>query len=174
MGLGKSTKRCRECTRSLQNALNRAEADVLHMMEREMDERPNLVYIGSCVLVALFHGDNLYVLNVGDSRAVLATYGEVLRAVELRDSHTVDYEAERIQILNEHPEDSLVIIGRKVKGKLKVTRAFGVGYLKRKLISPPYVSLQPSLRWHKLSNSDRFLVLASDGFCSTSSAMRKS
>lgn len=33
----------------------------------------------------------------------------------------------------------------------------------RNLISPPYVSLEPSLIAHEVSNSDHFVVLGSDG-----------
>lgn len=170
---------------SLQHALNQAETEFLHMVEQEMDDRPDLVSIGSCVLLTLLHGKNLYLLNLGDSRAVLATYdkgtetklSERLRAVQLTDSHTVDNEDERIRVLSEHPDDPSTLVGGKVKGKLKVSRAFGVGYLKRKdmndalmgilrvrnLISPPYVSVQPSLIAHEVSDSDHFVVLGSDG-----------
>ena len=33
----------------------------------------------------------------------------------------------------------------------------------RNLLSPPYVSIQPSLNVHKVSNSDHFVILGSDG-----------
>ncbi|KAL7144472.1 hypothetical protein ABFS83_07G014600 [Erythranthe nasuta] len=171
---------------SLQKAVEQAEFEFLHMVEQEMDDRPDLVSIGSCVLIVLLHGKNLYLLNLGDSRAVLATYdGEGiemnenggLRSVQLTDSHTVDNEIERVKLINDHPDDPSTVVGGKVKGKLKVTRAFGVGYLKKKymndalmgilrvrnLLSPPYVSVQPSLTAHEISNSDHFVVLGSDG-----------
>ena len=124
---------------SLQRALSQAENDFLYMVEQEMEDRPDLVSIGSCVLVMLLHGKDLYTLNLGDSRAVLATYNEGndmgqserLKAIQLTDSHTVDNEVERTRLLHEHPDDSMPIVAGKVKGKLKVTRAFGVGYLKK-------------------------------------------
>ncbi|CAA2959602.1 probable phosphatase 2C 40 [Olea europaea subsp. europaea] len=175
----------RRILNSLQRALSQTENDFLHMVEQEMEERPDLVSIGSCVLLVLLHGKDLYILNVGDSRAVLATYDEGidingskgLRAVQLTDSHTVDNEVERTRLLLDHPDDSSTVVAGKVKGKLKVTRAFGVGYLKKKtmndalmgilrvrnLISPPYVSLEPSLHVHEVSSSDYFVVLGSDG-----------
>ncbi|KAL0368238.1 UNVERIFIED_CONTAM: putative protein phosphatase 2C 40 [Sesamum calycinum] len=138
------------------------------------------------VLLVLLHGNYLYLLNIGDSRAVLATYddddgnmkeGDGLRAVQLTESHTVDNDLERIRLLNDHPDDPSTIVGWRVKGKLKVTRAFGVGYLKKKnmndalmgilrvrnLISPPYVSSKPSLGVHEVSTLDHFVVLGSDG-----------
>ncbi|VVA16797.1 PREDICTED: probable phosphatase 2C [Prunus dulcis] len=127
---------------SLQRALSQAENDFLYMVEQEMEDRPDLVSVGSCVLVVLLHGKDLYTLNLGDSRAVLATYGdgdfmngsERLKAIQLTDSHTVDDEGERMRVLCDHPDDPMTIVAGRVKGKLKVTRAFGVGYLKKLLI----------------------------------------
>ncbi|WOH12987.1 hypothetical protein DCAR_0832496 [Daucus carota subsp. sativus] len=171
-------------TDSLQRALCQAENDFLNMVEQEMDDRPDIVSVGSCVLIVLLHGKDLYTLNLGDSRALLATYSEAfmdsdkaLQAIQLTDSHTVDNEVERNQLLSNHPDDPMTIVGGRVKGKLKVTRAFGVGYLKKKILnealmgilrvrnlkSPPYVSTEPSLRVHEISNSDRFVILGSDG-----------
>ncbi|XP_065863641.1 probable protein phosphatase 2C 40 [Euphorbia lathyris] len=171
-----------EVLESLQKALSQAENDFLNMVEQEMEDRPDLVSVGSCVLVVFLYGADLYILNLGDSRAVLATYDEVngpelLKAVQLTDSHTVDNEVERSRVLNEHPDDPATVTGGKVKGKLKVTRAFGVGYLKKKklndalmgilqvqnLRSPPYVSTEPSMKMHRISKSDQFLIVASDG-----------
>ncbi|XVF66231.1 hypothetical protein PTKIN_Ptkin10aG0019100 [Pterospermum kingtungense] len=170
---------------SLQRALSQAETDFLNMVEQEMEDRPDLVSVGSCVLVTLLYGKNLYTLNLGDSRAVLATYdegndmgqSERLKAIQLTDSHTVDNEVERTRLLLEHPDDSMPVVAGKVKGKLKVTRAFGVGYLKkeklndalmgilrvRNLISPPYISTEPSLNVHTISKSDHFVIVGSDG-----------
>ncbi|VFQ65350.1 unnamed protein product [Cuscuta campestris] len=170
---------------SLQSALNQAENDFLYVVEQEMEDRPDLVSVGSCVLLTLLYGKNIYVLNLGDSRAVLATYndcvhthdGNGLQAVQLTPTHTVDDELERNLLLNDHPDDPSPIVAGKVKGKLKVTRALGVGYLKKKnmnealmgilkvrnLISPPYVSAQPSLFVHEISSADHFVILGSDG-----------
>ncbi|KAA8527461.1 hypothetical protein F0562_034824 [Nyssa sinensis] len=170
---------------SLQRALSQAENDFLYMVEQEMGDRPDLVSVGSCVLVVLLHGKDLYTLNLGDSRAVLASYGESvnmnedkkLQAIQLTDSHTVDNEVERTQLLSDHPDDPAVIVAGKVKGKLKVTRALGVGYLKKKkmndalmgilrvqnLRSPPYISTEPLLNVHKILDSDHFVLLGSDG-----------
>lgn len=167
----------------LQRALSQAEIDFLSMVEQDMEDRPDLVSVGSCVLVALLVGKDLYTLNMGDSRVVLATSfsgsnGESeLKAIQLSEIHTTDNEVERSQLLSSHPDDPAVISYGKVKGKLKVTRAFGVGYLKKKelndalmgilrvrnLISPPYVSTSPSVYVHRISKSDRFVILGSDG-----------
>ncbi|KDP27788.1 hypothetical protein JCGZ_18868 [Jatropha curcas] len=182
---------------SLQRALTQAENDFLNMVEQEMEDRPDLVSVGSCVLVVLLHGSDLYTMNLGDSRAVLATHSrdntmngyEQLQAVQLSDCHTVDNELERTRILSEHPDDPATVVGGKVKGKLKVTRAFGVGYLKkeklndalmgilrvRNLLSPPYISTQPSMNVHKITKSDHFVIVGSDGlfdFFSNDEAVR--
>lgn len=163
----------------LNRALFQAETDFLRMVEQEMEERPDLVSVGSCVLVTLLVGKDLYVLNLGDSRAVLATYNgnKKLQAVQLTEDHTVDNEVEEARLLSEHLDDPKIVIGGKIKGKLKVTRALGVGYLKkeklndalmgilrvRNLLSPPYVSVEPSMRVHKITESDHFVIVASDG-----------
>lgn len=169
---------------SLQHALSQAESDFLYMVEQEMDERPDLVSVGSCVLVVLLHGKDLYTLNLGDSRAVLATSegidmdrNEPLKAVQLTEIHNVDNEMECMQLLGDHPNELSPIVAGRVKGKLCLTRAFGVGYLKKSkmndalmgilrvqnLLSPPYISSQPSLNVRRISKGDHFLILGSDG-----------
>ncbi|CAN6464607.1 unnamed protein product [Victoria cruziana] len=165
----------------LRSAVVQAENDFMRMVEQEMEDRPDLVSVGSCVLVVVLHGKDLYALNLGDSRAVLATTNTskdgFLQAVQLTETHTVDNRAERDKLLAEHPDDSSTVCGGKVKGKLKVTRAFGVGYLKKKIMndalmgilrvhnlrSPPYVSTEPSTVIHQVSDNDLFVVVGSDG-----------
>lgn len=256
----------------LRRAVAHTERDFFRMVEQEMEERPDLTMVGSCVLALLIHGQHLFSLNLGDSRAVLATwsnqssslssslsstssscgsmsrhssgsgiaalggsernrlssqghapaqarglgegstergpmecpgcllaaepasleghaYGEQqgsreprpaaglgaapavssrskagreqscwqpetdselstqqpgtphahgpqLRAVQLSETHCVDYEPERDRVAREHPADANAIVGRRVKGKLRVTRAFGAGYLKSVRASP--------------------------------------
>jgi len=134
LGDGNATRPKSRVLDSLQRALNQAENDFLYMVEQEMEDRPDIVSVGSCVLVGLIHGKDLYIMNLGDSRAVLAMDDDEskgLKAVQLTDSHTVDNEVERNQVLSEHPDDPTAIVHGRVKGKLKVTRAFGVGYLKK-------------------------------------------
>lgn len=119
----------------LVRALAQAESDFIYMVEQEMVDRPDLVSVGSSVLAVLLHGMDLYVLNLGDSRAVLATANSsengTLEAIQLTEIHTIDNEAEYRKVLADHPDDPSPIIGGKVKGKLKLTRALGVGYLKK-------------------------------------------
>ena len=118
--------------KSLTYALAQAEKDFLYMVEQEMENRPDLVSIGSSVLVMLLHGLDLFILNLGDSRAVLATNEKgKLRSVQLTEIHSVDNEEECKRVIADHPDDPLPITNGRLKGKLKLTRAFGVGYLKQ-------------------------------------------
>ncbi|BBM97973.1 pyruvate dehydrogenase phosphatase [Marchantia polymorpha subsp. ruderalis] len=173
--------------RGLMRAFNQTEGDFLSMVEQEMDERPELAMVGSCVLSVLIHGKNLYTLNLGDSRAVLATYSPQkfnkgrcdgdLYAVQLTESHVVDNVDEKQRILAEHPDDHTAISGGRLKGKLKVTRAFGAGYLKKAklndglmgilrvkdLYTPPYLGTVPCVSAHAVTCDDVFVVLGSDG-----------
>lgn len=162
-------------------ALAQAESDFMYMVEQSMDDRPDLVSVGSCVLTVLLHGKDLYILNLGDSRAVLATCDDSdsgpLKAIQLTEIHTVDNELEYKKLMDDHPDDPSPVFGGRVKGKLKLTRAFGVGYLKerklndalmgilrvRNLCSPPYVYTHPFTMSHKVSENDLFVVLGSDG-----------
>ncbi|XP_030536720.1 probable protein phosphatase 2C 40 [Rhodamnia argentea] len=165
----------------LNDAVAQAESDFLYMVEREMKDRPDLVSVGSCVLVALLHMNDIYLLNLGDSRAILATSDGTrdgaLQTIQLTETHTVDNDSEKKKLLEDHPDDPRPIVNGRVKGKLKVTRAFGVGYLKeskmndmlmgilriQNLCSPPYVYSHPFTTSHRVSEKDRFVVLGSDG-----------
>ncbi|KAI6670684.1 hypothetical protein NL676_005569 [Syzygium grande] len=147
----------------------------------QAENRPDLVSVGSCVLVALLHMNDIYLLNLGDSRAVLATsdgmQAGALKTIQLTETHTVDNESEKKKLLEDHPDDPRPIVNGRVKGKLKVTRAFGVGYLKeskmndmlmgilrvQNLRSPPYVYSHPFTMSHRVAENDHFVVLGSDG-----------
>ncbi|RID67032.1 hypothetical protein BRARA_D02138 [Brassica rapa] len=180
--------------------------------------------MGSCLLVALMRDDDVYVMNIGDSRALVAQYqvretgasvetGRVddrcddldredenkdtsvvvdkdttvnietpsqnmkLVALQLTTDHSTSIEDEVTRIKNEHPDDNQCIVNDRVKGRLKVTRAFGAGFLKQPKLNDsllemfrneyigtdPYISCTPSLRHYRLTESDQFMVLSSDG-----------
>ncbi|KAF3649577.1 Protein phosphatase 2C 29 [Capsicum annuum] len=208
--------------RAMSRALEVTELAYLDMTDKNLDQHPEVALMGSCLLVALMRDEDVYVMNVGDSRAIVAQYEpeefssslesrgpciselavegiveepEVavdvenkvmndipiqdakLTALQLSTDHSTSIEEEITRIKNEHPDDSRCIVNGRVKGRLKVTRAFGAGFLKRpKLNEPlleifrneyigdaPYLSCTPSLRHHKLCPKDQFLVLSSDG-----------
>ncbi|KAF7051567.1 hypothetical protein CFC21_059796 [Triticum aestivum] len=109
--------------------------------------------MGSCVLVMLMKGEDVHVMNIGDSRVVLARRRDPdlnnilgkatpkdlqqlkaeimdgLQSVQFNDEHNTSVEEEVKRITVEHTDSNAIIHGR-VKGKLNITRAFGAGYLK--------------------------------------------
>ncbi|GLT91195.1 hypothetical protein SLE2022_090950 [Rubroshorea leprosula] len=208
--------------RALSRALEATEVAYLDMTDKVLDRFPELALMGSCLLVVLMRDEDVYVMNVGDSRAIVARYepeevgcsGEGRRrgesgssmeafmeetvaqgekaikgtneaptatkrliALQLSTDHSTSIEEEVTRIKNEHPDDSQCIVNDRVKGRLKVTRAFGAGYLKQPkwndallgifrnefIGTAPYISCSPSLHHHRLCSRDQFLVLSSDG-----------
>lgn len=222
--------------RAMTQALETTEDAYMEMVEQTLDKNPELALMGSCVLVMLMKDQDVYVMNLGDSRVILAQERpndrypnptlmkddlrhhnrsreslvrmeldriseespihnqnsqvskinknrEVsvcrlkMRAVQLTTDHSTSVEEEVLRIKAEHPDDNQAILNDRVKGQLKVTRAFGAGFLKKPRCNEalleifridyvgtsPYVSWIPSICHHRLSSSDRFLVLSSDG-----------
>ncbi|KAH7514459.1 hypothetical protein FEM48_Zijuj11G0091900 [Ziziphus jujuba var. spinosa] len=198
---------------ALSVALRKTEDSYLGIADMMVMENPELALMGSCVLVMLMKGDDVYLMNVGDSRAVLAqkpepdigTRREQRRDLDRINEETIDdlelcsadecygftnltslqltvdhstYVKEEVErIKNEHPDDASAIMNDRVKGYLKVTRAFGAGFLKQPkwndallemfridyVGTSPYITCLPTLHHHKLSQRDRFLILSSDG-----------
>lgn len=67
--------------KALSEALKRAEASYLEITDKMVNENPELALMGSCVLVMLMKGNDVYLMNVGDSRAVLAQHPEPDRSI---------------------------------------------------------------------------------------------
>uniref|UniRef100_A0A0D9Z5B3 protein-serine/threonine phosphatase n=1 Tax=Oryza glumipatula TaxID=40148 RepID=A0A0D9Z5B3_9ORYZ len=198
----------RDVLKALARALARTEEAFFAAAEERAAQSPELGLVGSCVLVMLMKGKDVYLMNVGDSRAVLARRrepdfkdiffrpdqdlqllkAEVIRELEAHDrnglqcvqltpEHSAAAEEEVRRIRSQHLTDRQAVVNGRVKGKLSVTRAFGAGYLKQpkwndRLLeafkvdyigAEPYISCTPSLRHHRISSNDRFLVLSSDG-----------
>lgn len=57
---------------ALAQSLESTEKLYLEMAEKLIDSNPELALMGSCLLVALIRDDDVYVMNVGDSRAIIA------------------------------------------------------------------------------------------------------
>ncbi|GLT79213.1 hypothetical protein SLA2020_507080 [Shorea laevis] len=170
--------------RALSEALRKTEEAYLGMV----NENPALALMGSCVLVTVMKGDDVYLMNVGDSRAVLAQKAKAealsqiepfpnLTSLQLTMDHSTYAEEEVERIRQEHPDDDCAVVNDRVKGYLKVTRAFGAGFLKQPELNDavlemfrinyvgksPYITCSPSLYHYKLSPKDRYLILSSDG-----------
>ncbi|KAF0924120.1 hypothetical protein E2562_008437 [Oryza meyeriana var. granulata] len=206
--------RHREVLDAMARALRRTEEGYFAEAEARAAECPELAMMGSCVLVVLMKGADVYAMNVGDSRAVLAHQAEPdlshvmlprghhgdgegdlagvkeaikrqfdacemgeLAALQLTMDHSTSVYKEVRRIRSEHLDDPGCITNGRVKGSLKVTRAFGAGYLKeprwnKALLevfrvdyvgSSPYMSCRPYIRHHRLGPQDKFLILFSDG-----------
>ncbi|KAE8706026.1 Pectinacetylesterase family protein isoform 1 [Hibiscus syriacus] len=161
--------------KALSEALTKTEETYLKMA----DLKPELHAMGSCVLVMLMNGEDIYVMNLGDSRAIIAqkTQSSNLIPHQLTMDHNSDVKEEVERIRKEHPDDDEAVVNERVKGYLKVTRAFGAGFLKQPkwndalceifrinyVGTSPYITSSPSLYHYKLSPDDRFLILSSDG-----------
>ena len=70
-------------------------------------------------MVALLHGRQLYVANIGDSRCVLSRSG---RAVDMSDDHKPEDEPELQRIVK---AGGKVTMDGRVNGGLNLSRAFG-------------------------------------------------
>ncbi|CAN6326434.1 unnamed protein product [Urochloa humidicola] len=174
-----------EVLEALARALKGTEAAFFAEAEARAAECPELAMMGSCVLVVLIKGADVYVMNVGDSRAVLAQrggaddemVGDDLAAVQLTVDHSTSVYKEARRVRSEHLDDPACIVNDRVKGSLKVTRAFGAGYLKeprwndallevfrmKYVGEAPYISCRPHLLHHRLGSRDKFMILSSDG-----------
>ncbi|XAR50933.1 Phosphoprotein phosphatase [Bertholletia excelsa] len=198
--------------KALSVALRKTEESFLEIADLMLRENPELSLMGSCVLAMLMMGEDVYIMNVGDSRAVLARKAEPdlgigkacqnlerikeetlndleafdgdeydnlhhLTSVQLTMDHSTSVQEEVRRIKKEHQDDASAVTNDRVKGSLKVTRAFGAGFLKQPkwndaliemfrvdyIGNSPYINCLPSLCHHRLSPRDRFLILSSDG-----------
>ncbi|CDW54235.1 PP2C domain containing protein [Trichuris trichiura] len=148
------------------------------------------VMSGSCACVAYVKGRNLYIAQLGDSAAILGvnddSNGVVWTARKLTHEHTVDDDNEVKRIRAEHPfsEEYTVFRRGRLLGELVPLRAFGdvrykwTAQQQNAIIStllgarptpanyftPPYLTSEPSVYYYRLTENDKFLVLASDGF----------
>ncbi|XLS98658.1 hypothetical protein HN51_041393 [Arachis hypogaea] len=91
--------------------------------------------VGSCYLIVLIYMDLLYVRNLGAGKCVLGRkYGSTFVTDQVNDVDKLQDEPARFHFQRQHPEahaftadDSGVFL---VKGKVKVTKSLGDGYLK--------------------------------------------
>ncbi|PKI39375.1 hypothetical protein CRG98_040241, partial [Punica granatum] len=136
--------------KALSMALRKTEEAFLEAADQMVTKNPELALMGSCVLVMLMKGEDVYLMNVGDSRAILARkpepepdtgpiYGDeddfdvlpTLTSLQLTRDHSTYIREEVQRIRKAHPNDASAVVNDRVKGYLKVTRAFGAGFLKQ-------------------------------------------
>ncbi|WOG85618.1 hypothetical protein DCAR_0104809 [Daucus carota subsp. sativus] len=142
------------------------------VMDKEIKLMENLdcTCSGTTAVTAMKQGEDLVVANLGDSRAVLGTIGKNgIRAVQLTTDlkPCVPMEAERIRSCNgrvlalkdeSHVQRVWHGPAQDDSPGLAMSRAFGDFILKNHgVISIPHIT------YHRLTSSDQFVVLATDG-----------
>jgi serine/threonine protein phosphatase PrpC len=134
---------------------------VYDLIQNKMKEdHPRVVqYCGSTACVNIHFKDNkgkdkLWVLNVGDSRAVKCNKSNI--ADQLTVDHKPNLQSERIRI--EHLGGEIEFDGSDWRIKdLSLSRAFG------DLECTPYVTHLPQIYKYKINSNDKFIILACDG-----------
>jgi len=145
-----------------------------HTSESLVDrESSNCAFSGSTAVAVYIDGDSLYCANCGDSRAVLGSFTNEggLVAVPLSHDHKPERADESRRILERNgriepcrgsagePVGPLrVWLKRQNLPGLAMTRSFG------DLVAASVgVIAEPDVIHHKLTESDRFIIIASDG-----------
>ncbi|XP_077982982.1 pyruvate dehydrogenase [acetyl-transferring]-phosphatase 1, mitochondrial-like [Glandiceps talaboti] len=141
---------------------------------------------GSCSCVVYINGVDVYVANVGDSRAILGSQtdrsasGWTAKSLSHRHNGYNKNEIERIRRAHPNNETAFVIKNGRLLSELAPLRAFGdvkykwsanhirglpdgKGIVPKHYFSPPYLISSPEVIHHRLSPNDKFLVLATDG-----------
>ncbi|KAL8109739.1 putative protein phosphatase 2C 28 [Apium graveolens] len=169
----------------IRKAFHATEESFTSIVRKQWPIQPQLAAVGSCCLVGVICSGNLYVANLGDSRAVLGRLvkatGEVL-AIQLSAEHNACIESVRQELHSVHPDDPQIVVLKhnvwRVKGLIQISRSIGDVYLKkaefnreplyakfrlREPIKRPILSSDPSISVHQLQPHDQFIIFASDG-----------
>ncbi|CAI9786282.1 unnamed protein product [Fraxinus pennsylvanica] len=168
----------------IKKAFNATEEDFTRLVKRSLPIRPQIVSVGSCCLVGAISDGELYVANLGDSRAVLGSQGSDGKrlAERLSTDHNVSCENVRREVEAQHPDDSPIVVNCRgvwrIKGIIQVSRSIGDVYLKKPdfnrdplflqfgnpiPLKRPLLTAEPSIVTRKLRPQDLFLIFASDG-----------
>ncbi|CAD5206653.1 unnamed protein product [Bursaphelenchus okinawaensis] len=175
--------------KALQLAFTRLDSDVCNGALPDSRGRVcrmsvNVATSGSCAILTHIRRGHLHVANAGDCAAVLGVMNNGhLVARQLSKPHTIDNIDESNRVRSQHPvsERATILKGGRLLGELYPLRAFGDIRYKwplelqkvvleplgmtppNALNSPPYLTAQPEVFYHKLTPNDKFLVIASDG-----------
>jgi serine/threonine protein phosphatase PrpC len=125
------------------------------IQEKLTQELPRAVqYCGSTACIVIHHKDNLYVANIGDSRAVKCNKSNI--AEQLTQDHKPNNPCERVRIENLGGKIKFDGVDWRIKD-LSLSRAFG------DLDCTPYVTHIPDIYKYKVNSTDKFLIIACDG-----------
>jgi serine/threonine protein phosphatase PrpC len=131
---------------------------VFNHLQNKLKKQKFAKYSGSTALVTLETKNrnkrNLWVANTGDCRSVMCNRYNI--AIQLTKDHKPNCMEERKRI--EGLNGKIVFDGDDWRVKdLSLSRAFG------DLDATPYVTHLPQIYKYKISNSDKFIILACDG-----------
>ncbi|GMJ06929.1 Arabidopsis Pp2c clade D 6 [Hibiscus trionum] len=169
----------------IRKAYQATEEGFMSLVAKQWPMSPQIAAVGSCCLVGVVCGGNLYVANLGDSRAVLGRAvkgtGEYL-ASQMSEEHNACIESVRRELKLLHPDDPQIVVLKhnvwRVKGRIQISRSIGDVYLKkaefnrepllpkfrlREPFKKPILSADPSISVYKLLPHDKFVIFASDG-----------
>ncbi|KAG5323280.1 PDP1 phosphatase, partial [Acromyrmex heyeri] len=177
--------------KALENAFLRLDNDLsnealLQLNKKDAAKTLAVAMSGTVAAVAHIDGPHLHVASVGDCKAVLGvSENNGWSAKMMTVEHNADNRTEVERILSEHPpnERSTVIKMERLLGQLAPLRSLGdfrykwtknimkevvVPFLGETAIppnyhTPPYLSANPEVKYHRLTPRDKFLILASDG-----------
>ncbi|KAL2901298.1 putative protein phosphatase 2C 43 [Bienertia sinuspersici] len=168
------------------DAVNAIEGDFEAVVRNNFETDRLIAASGSCCLIGVIWQGRIYIANLGDSRAIIASVNpgtSYIVAQQLSTEHNTSIQAIRNDLWREFTEDPQILIQKnnvwRVKGVIQVTRAIGDVYLKHPgfQISPEYEKFQitgnpittsvlssvPTIYTRELNHYDRFLIFASDG-----------
>eukprot|EP01130_Rhizamoeba_saxonica_P002323 TRINITY_DN1214_c0_g1_i2.p1 TRINITY_DN1214_c0_g1~~TRINITY_DN1214_c0_g1_i2.p1 ORF type:complete len:339 (-),score=71.79 TRINITY_DN1214_c0_g1_i2:1107-1994(-) len=119
--------------------------------------RENDIPDGSTCCSAIVRGRKLYILNTGDSRAVICQGDE---AILLTTDHHPDVpeEKERIEACGGQ------IVGKRVQGMLSVSRSFGDIDYKESEKYKDLIIVDPVVEVYDITPETKYILLACDGF----------
>ena len=111
----------------IRKAFHATEESFTSIVRKQWPIQPQLAAVGSCCLVGVICSGNLYIANLGDSRAVLGRLvkatGEVL-AIQLSAEHNACIESVRQELHSVHPDDPQIVVLKhnvwRVKGLIQV------------------------------------------------------
>ncbi|KAK3231486.1 hypothetical protein Dsin_003367 [Dipteronia sinensis] len=108
-------------------AYQATEEGFFSLVSKQWPMKPQIAAVGSCCLVGVICGGNLYIANLSDSRAVLGRLVKATRevlAIHLSSEHNVGIEAVRQEMHSMHPEDSHIVVLKhnvwRVKGLIQL------------------------------------------------------
>ena len=93
--------------RALSRALEVTELAYLDMTDKVLETNPELALMGSCLLAVLMRDEDVYVMNVGDSRAIVAQsepleVGSSVNENELSTEAIVETRLTALQLSTDH------------------------------------------------------------------------